>query len=275
MSKSYRYLQQAIDTLTADEWYDPSEMQPCTAEEIVLLQTLLPEGYLLPKSLVEFLEYCGHGLLYTYWIEYFFYEFIRWDLESRGSTGSRISYAQGIDFPEDAVLLGMQYLCEFFYVRLSEGEDPPVYFLSKEEGPLSEAPHFSDWIEGHFAVTASVQRAKVAGRSQLQALVNAFKPKFFSYVSRLEALGQSYNCSEEFPLSSMLRDCHDLRRHFYERIYTEIAKGGWAADLNHRIHLQALPFPEPILQSLAAEMESLENEWDTVVAASKESSSPA
>ncbi len=73
----------------------------------------------------------------------------------------------------------------------------------------------------------------------------------------------------------MFRDCHDLRLHFYERIYPEIAKGGLAAYLNHRIHLQALPFPEPILQSLAAEMESLENEWDTVVAAAKESSSPA
>jgi hypothetical protein len=100
---------------------------PCTEDEIRMLEQQI--GLPLPGAYKEFLLWMGHGAGGFLRGSDCFYERLpplrAWALELLWENG----YAEPL--PGDAFVFYMHQGYQFYFVRVGEGDDPPVYFYSE------------------------------------------------------------------------------------------------------------------------------------------------
>jgi hypothetical protein len=119
---------------------------PCTEEEITKLEDWV--GHRLPHTYREFLLWMGHWGGGLFVGSDCFYENLK-DLQEWTRTLLEED-KNPVQLPEDAFTFFMHQGYLFLYFRLSEGEDPPVYYyLENEKDPTQsnitcKNAHFSD-----------------------------------------------------------------------------------------------------------------------------------
>jgi SMI1 / KNR4 family (SUKH-1) len=118
---------------------------PCTEREIQMLEQQL--GLPLPGAYKEFLLWMGHGAGGFMRGSDCFYEHLphlrAWTIELLWENG----YVEPL--PGDAFVFYMHQGYLFYFVRVGEGDDPPVYFYSEAmETPafIIEHPHLADFL---------------------------------------------------------------------------------------------------------------------------------
>lgn len=118
----------------------------CTDEEVATLEQRI--GRFLPAAYREFLLWIGHSAEYLLRGSNVFYP----DLERLHTSTEELLQENNITtpLPDDAFVFYMHqgYQCSFF--RLSEGDNPPVYFYGEGEGLDTFRlgyPHYSDFLE--------------------------------------------------------------------------------------------------------------------------------
>ncbi|MEM6731365.1 MAG: SMI1/KNR4 family protein [Myxococcota bacterium] len=57
----------------------------------------------------------------------------------------------GLDIPSDAIAIMAHQGYEYWFVRASEGDDPPVYVAREDRGIRRSMKTVSDWVEHLFA----------------------------------------------------------------------------------------------------------------------------
>jgi hypothetical protein len=140
------YHQAVRELIAARAFPDPDEIHGCTLGEVERLESAL--GAPLPASIREFVLWCGKGLG-TIWsgVGGLDYDEL---LQRYGLEAVRHSLAE--DGLDAALLEGPVMLFQldpdgqFSFVRLDQGDDPPV-FTRTEGGPLVQsADRFSDYV---------------------------------------------------------------------------------------------------------------------------------
>jgi len=118
---------------------------PCTEREIQMLEQQL--GLPLPGAYKEFLLWMGHGAGGFLRGSDCFYDHLprlhAWAMELLWENG----YAEPL--PGDAFVFSMHQGYVFYFVRVGEGDDPPVYFYSEAmETPafIIKHPNLADFL---------------------------------------------------------------------------------------------------------------------------------
>lgn len=151
----YSYIQSFVNAINQIENFDPREIIGCSEEDIAKLNHCLPEGSMLPESLVEFYKYCGHQIAYLLPFDNFYFDSI---LSLNRIAQEQYSdpefYQEGFEevLPPDAFVIAERDDEAFWFVRVSQGPNPPVYYWDYnqpqthfvEAYPLFTA--FLDWI---------------------------------------------------------------------------------------------------------------------------------
>ncbi len=146
------YLDQARDALSKAGFVGSSEIHGCTPEEVRALEESI--GHTLPLAYKEYLLWMGHGAGRFLAGSSVFYEDLPDRRESAEDLLNENSVSLGL--PSDAFVFYGHQGYQFMYFRLSEGDNPPVYYYGEGEGMEAIAllyPRFSDFvlteIEGH------------------------------------------------------------------------------------------------------------------------------
>ncbi|HEY5913529.1 MAG TPA: SMI1/KNR4 family protein [Verrucomicrobiae bacterium] len=170
------YLHRAQQRVRAASFPDESDIHPCTAEEVDALEAKL--GQPLPGAVREFLLWCGKGLGeiwsgarcldYDELMNQFGLDGAREKLAEAGLDTSVLENALVIQFDEDA---------QFSFVKLNEGDDPPVYGLNEGEPLERHCDHFSDYVNlivaQEFGVTPDDQREGPGAPADADAMGSA------------------------------------------------------------------------------------------------------
>lgn len=125
---------------------------PCSREDVDALQAMLPAPYKLPAAYVELLLYGGRSLAGVFQGIDFSFEMAKALLEHGNRDIVRMlqASAPGATLPPDVLVISEHQGSNFTYVRLTEGDDPPVYFWEEGEGGLEtsvcEHPTFSAFV---------------------------------------------------------------------------------------------------------------------------------
>lgn len=131
----------------------PEEILPCTRQEVTLLANEL--GIMLPAAYVEFLLWAGHGAGRLMLGSDCFYG----HLSYLKAGALRILREDGFPgkLPDDAFVFCMHQGYQFSFLRVSEGEDPPVYYYleDSEQADFKRVfDHFSDSLMAAVESTA-------------------------------------------------------------------------------------------------------------------------
>ncbi len=141
---------------------------PCTEQEIEQLEEWL--NIELPAAYKEFLLWMGHraGQLFAdascnYW-----------DLEGNQTLAVEILHENSFptSLPKDAFVFLINQGYKFYFFRLSEGADPPVYYyeeLMQEPAFPSVCEHFSEYLEQRVEEHANFLKRSKARIAELQA----------------------------------------------------------------------------------------------------------
>ncbi len=134
---------------------------PCTEDEVGTLEQQI--GISLPGAYKEFLLWMGHragGFLRG---SDCFYD----SLPPLRAWAMRLlwenDYAEPL--PEDAFVFSMHQGYLFYFVRVSEGDDPPVYFYSEAMDPpafIIEHPNLADFLNYHIELKVHYRADYVA-----------------------------------------------------------------------------------------------------------------
>jgi hypothetical protein len=141
------YLDEARSRIKDRSFPDAEDIHPCTAAEVEALERKL--GQPLPGAVREFLLWCGHGLG-DLWSgnRCFEYEEL---IERAGLDAARRTLVEaGFDASvlDDPVLVFQFDECDqFAFVRLDEGDDPPVYGRNEGQSVERHCDHFSGYVK--------------------------------------------------------------------------------------------------------------------------------
>ncbi len=141
------YLDSPQDRVRAASFPDSDEIHPCSLEEVEALEAKL--GRPLPTAIREFLFWCGKGLG-EIWsgsrcLEYD--ELLsQFGLEEARET---LSEADQADLLPEGKALVFQFDedGQFSFVRLDEGDDPPVYTFLEGKGLQRSTDRFSQYVD--------------------------------------------------------------------------------------------------------------------------------
>ncbi|EAY26005.1 SMI1/KNR4 family protein [Microscilla marina] len=128
--------------------YDEREYQGCTEAEIQELEALHPSGLSIPQIFKDFLTVVGKTIRGFTWAPGFFYSFIMYETEMLIAPKGLWNYENVI--PKDALIFEGFDDCRKF-IRLSEGNDPSVYFVEEGDSEYTLVSNkFSQYIEEVF-----------------------------------------------------------------------------------------------------------------------------
>ena len=141
------YLDSARQRIEERSFPDAEDIHPCTPDEVEALERKLSQP--LPAALREFLLWCGHGLG-DIWSGNRCSEYEEL-MEGAGLEEARkvlLQDGQDASLLADPVLVLQYDECDqFSFVRLDEGEDPPVYGRNEGEPVQRHCDHFSDYVK--------------------------------------------------------------------------------------------------------------------------------
>lgn len=140
-----KYIQPAIDALERWSGFAGEAVVPCTEQEIAAMAARLPGGH-IPEGYRELLAYGGRKLGGVYGGVDISYE-MTWGLLShdyRDIVAMIRPWGQGAVLSRELFVLNEHFGSNFTFVRLDEGDDPPVYFWEEGEGGLEVATREHD-----------------------------------------------------------------------------------------------------------------------------------
>jgi SMI1 / KNR4 family (SUKH-1) len=133
------HIQTAIDALERWDGFTDDSVEPCTEQEITTMAARLPGGH-IPDAYRELLAYGGRKLGGVYSGIDISVE-MTWTLLSNDYMDIKAMmrpWNNGATLPSELFVLNEHFGSNFTFVRLDEGNDPPVYFW-KEGGGLETA----------------------------------------------------------------------------------------------------------------------------------------
>lgn len=147
------HIQAAIDTYRCTPGSDEADRIGCTEEEIAALEAHIRGGYRLPAAYLEFLLYAGRGWGDVFGARNISYRtaWVPAAYPHRSWPRDFLPGAENPRFPDNVFLIE-DYLGDYFsFIKLDEGDDPPVYFWSSEfeyklEAATLAAPSFSVYL---------------------------------------------------------------------------------------------------------------------------------
>jgi hypothetical protein len=140
-----KYIQPAIDAFEGWSGSAGESVVPCTEQEIATMAARLPSGR-LPEAYRELLAYGGKKLGGVYGGVDISYE-MTWALLShdyRDILTMIRPWDKAVVLPRDLFVLNEHSGSNFTFVRLDEGDDPPVYLWEEGEGGLEVATREHD-----------------------------------------------------------------------------------------------------------------------------------
>lgn len=155
------YLDKAKTMLETHPFIHLENIIPCTEDEVKAIEQRIQHS--LPSAYKEFLLWMGHGSGGVLAGSECFY----FDLPVIQKEAIELMQEDNFhgSLPDDAFVFFMHQGYQFAYFRLSEGENPPIYYYyeSATGGDISIiAPHFSDFllskIESFLEVLHEMQR---------------------------------------------------------------------------------------------------------------------
>ena len=111
-----------------------NKTQPCTEEEVRLLENNLKCRF--PEAYREFLLWMGHGAGTFLQGTDIFYEHVQRIQKWAKELLSENSFPKSL--PDDAIVFMMHQGYQFMFFRISEGDNPPIYYYH-------EAYHFDSF----------------------------------------------------------------------------------------------------------------------------------
>jgi hypothetical protein len=127
------YLDKVKERLRALNFIHPDEFLPCSEDEVNALEH--HSGLSLPEAYKEFLLWMGHGAGRLLRGSDCFYEHLphlrEWAVELLEEDGFHKP------LPDDAFVFFMHQGYQFTFLRLSEGDDPPVYYYIESMDQIS------------------------------------------------------------------------------------------------------------------------------------------
>lgn len=110
---------------------DSKQVKPCTEEEVRLLEKEV--GFALPAAYKEFLLWMGHRAGKLLRGEDCFYEYIL--ANQKGAVELLEENGNPEVLPEDALVFCMHQGYHFYFMHVSEGDNPRIYHYSEVEDP--------------------------------------------------------------------------------------------------------------------------------------------
>ena len=148
----FQYIGKAISVFESIVEGDEVEVVPCTLEEVTELETLLSSSYSLPAAYKEFLLYGGKKMAGLFRTANLSYNMAKLLLKDRyRCIVSMIRLWEHKDHLSSEIFVLTEHLgSNMHYLKLTEGNNPPVYFWEEGEGGLEvseiEAETFSDFL---------------------------------------------------------------------------------------------------------------------------------
>jgi len=226
----FSYIQQAVEIFYSIDQWDDREIMGCSYEDLISLEKFLPLFYKMPAAYREFLIFGGKRLAYFLGDPVFSYSKVLDNLRDRYLQFKR-DFGLEQDIWNDGIVIIDEHLsASFLFIRLSEGENPPVYFW-EEEGALDDAikisEHFSDFFLETIKTWKEQHTNAVKNRMELQELVNQFKKKMLDIKDEFVNWDRDYpamgfrDLSNRFdPLSQLIYRVYFAS--IYKNIYDEI-----------------------------------------------------
>ncbi|WP_017662969.1 SMI1/KNR4 family protein [Baaleninema simplex] len=150
------YIQKAISAFENCIEGDNVQIVPCTLEEVTELEKLLFPPYKLPAAYKEFLLYGGRKMAGLFSMKDFSYSYAKSMLEEHYEEVIDVLQAweeeEGKDYIDPEIFVLEEYLASnITYFKLTEGENPPVYFWKEGGRGLGDSKvkykTFSDFLE--------------------------------------------------------------------------------------------------------------------------------
>ena len=183
-----KYFQKFREELTQLDEFGSREIVGCTAEEIAALEALHPSGKPLPLSLKEFLSLGGKRIAYLQPTTGFYYpKMLEFTQDIKDRLENNYIEPGAILLPNfpiaKDVLVFMEHLAySFRFIRLGEGDDPPVYFFDDGMQTDEERVIYSSFSESMYELLEDFKDAhnqRIEGFPELQQPLNKLKTKLF------------------------------------------------------------------------------------------------
>ena len=133
---SYKYLKKVIPTLEKYVQLFGGEIKPCTEQEVRKLESLISAPYHLPAAYKEFLFFCGESLGKVYkYRPYMHHSLVVSMIESKNRDALKAIrlYDENAQLYPDILILTWHDHMYLEFIRLGEGENPPVYYWDEED----------------------------------------------------------------------------------------------------------------------------------------------
>ncbi len=164
----FKYIQESVDILEKIFAEFGIEAIGSTIEEVNELEQMLNPTYQLPAALKEFLFYGGKKMVGHSRVQSMSYEqFVFW-CKNKQEIRDILSDSEGINarLPDEILILDEHFGASFTYLKLTEGEDPPVYtWKESDEGGLETvkkySSSFSKFLKSEIRVHLIFWRASV------------------------------------------------------------------------------------------------------------------
>lgn len=199
----YQIINKFISKIIETVDFDKREIKGCTLAEILDLENNHPAKKDLPKALKEFLTFGGRKI--TYWKPGtgFFYPFfydVNYKLDKTFLDSNYCANFFGNQFldkfPSDAFLFYSNQGYEYMFIRLSEGDDPPVYFFDNDESMqhfsiVSES--FSQWLNNSITMFIEYHNVRMNNVKIERKKFNDFKSQLLSIIDLIKDVNSFHN----------------------------------------------------------------------------------
>lgn len=174
------YLNRAKTAFAHSRLAAPDEVLGCTEAEVAALEQRI--GHYLPAAYREFLLWIGHSAGHLLQGSDVFYQ----QLEPLPTYAQELLQENDITtpLPEDAFVFYVHQGYQFMFFRLSEGDDPPVYYYGEGEGQDTFRvlyPSYSAFleteIEGHTKLLAEISEMRERNQKLRQRRKSAKETK--------------------------------------------------------------------------------------------------
>jgi hypothetical protein len=165
-----KYIQPAIDAFEGWPGSAGESVVPCTAQEIATMAARLPGGR-IPEAYRELLAHSGKKFGGVYGGFDISYE-MTWALLShdyRDILTMIRPWDKAVVLPRELFVLSEHFGSNFTFVRLDEGNDPPVYFWEEGEGGLEVATREHDTFSAFLLELVQKHLRHRDGGARLQA----------------------------------------------------------------------------------------------------------